>query len=34
MGWAALERDQEKHVPAKAGMEAGFPAKSHNQQRI
>jgi hypothetical protein len=21
-----LERDQEKHVPAKAGMESGFPS--------
>jgi hypothetical protein len=31
-GCSGLERDQEKHVPAKAGMESGFPAKSRDQQ--
>jgi hypothetical protein len=28
------EHDQEKHVPAKAGMDTGFPEKSCENKRI
>jgi len=32
--FGTLEHDQEKHVPAKAGMDTGFPEKSCENKRI